>query len=445
MVDIIPFRGFTYNQEKVGNISRVISPPYDVISPALKKELYNSHPYNIINLILPEGRGEGKYIKAKKILTHWIEKGILKPDCDDCFYIIEESFNADGKIKKILGFIGLTRIEPYSESHIIPHEKTSSKIKKDRLKLLSECKMNFGLVYTLYNDNQNKINNILQRNIQKKPVMDLKAGYDSDLGFKLWKITDMEDTNEIIEIMKDRKLIIADGHHRYETSLNYKNELDELKNKNKKNKLHPEDFILTLYIESNQSDFIIMPNHRSFKFNNYPGLEKIINTISDFFQIKEDSLKSTQYLNDKLSESKSRGLKSFFLYGEAGKIYLITLKSSYLNIAAGAKHPDRYYLNMDMNLLNKFFIEKISARYEIKKVGYTHSMDDIIKSVDHKKFDMGIFLNAPTAKEIEKICTAGYLMPEKSTYFYPKPCTGLVMYKFYNNCNNNNFSSELKN
>ncbi len=439
MVDIIPFRGFIYNEDKIGNISKVISPPYDVISKDLKKELYNSHPYNIINLILPESSGTDKYIKAKKILNDWIKKDVLRSGNVKCFYIIEESFKINNKIKKILGFIGLTRIEPYSKSHIIPHEKTSLKIKEDRLKLLSECRMNFGLIYTLYNDNQNKINNILQYNIQKNPAIDIKAGYDLNLGFKLWNITGTKNINEIIKIMKDRKLIIADGHHRYETSLNYKNELDKLRCKNKYNKFYPEDFILTLYIESNQSDFIILPTHRSLKFENYPGLEKIFDIISEFFHIEKDTLKSTSCLYEKLLKAKSSGLKSFFLYDGSKKIYFITLKNKYLDISSSIKQPDRYYLNMDVNLLQKFFMDKISDLYEIKKIDYTHSMDDLIKNIDYKKFDIGVFLNAPTVKEIEKICLAGYLMPEKSTYFYPKPCTGLVMYKFDNGVNNVNY------
>ena len=439
MVDIIPFRGFIYNEDKIGNISKVISPPYDVISGELKTELYNLHPYNIINLILPEGSGTDKYIKAKKLLNDWIEKDVLRYDNDKCFYIIEESFKINNEIKKILGFIGLTRIEPYSKLNIIPHEKTSSKIKEDRLKLLSECRMNFGLIYTLYSDNQNKINDILQNNIKKNPLIDINAAYDPNLRFKLWNITDTKKINEIIKVMKNRKLIIADGHHRYETSLNYKNELDKSRCKNKHNKFFPEDFILTLYIESNQSDFIILPTHRSLKFENYPGLEKIVDAISDSFHVEKDTLKSISYLYEKLLKAKSSGLKSFFLYGGSKKIYFITLKSNCLDISHGINQPDRYFLNMDVNLLQKFFIDRISDLYEIKKIDYTPSMDDVIKNIDYKKFDIGIFLNAPTVKEIEKICLAGYLMPEKSTYFYPKPCTGLVMYKYDNDDNNVNY------
>jgi len=430
MVDILPFNGLIYNDNKIGNISEVISPPYDVVSAVLKKKLYNAHPYNIINLILPEGNSIEKYIRAKKILTDWIDKNILKFDNNKCFYIIEESYHLDNKIKKITGFIGLTRIEPYSKLQIIPHEKTSFKIKEDRLKLLSECRTNFGLIYTLYNDSQNKVKNILKNTIQKKPFIDTPAGYDYTLGFKLWKITDMEEINEIINIMRDKKLIIADGHHRYETSLAYRDKYNELNRKEGRNLQIPEDFILTLYIDSSKNNFIIFPNYRTIKFKNYPGIEKVLDKLNDFFNIEVSILKSAPYINEKLLKSKSRGLKSFFIYSEDKKLYFITLKTSLADIRTYTEPVDREYSNMDINILHKFLMEKISAWYEIKKIDYTHSIDNVLENIDRKKFDIGVLLNAPTVKELERICMGGYLIPDKSTYFYPKPCSGLVMYKF---------------
>jgi len=431
MVDILPFNGLIYNNNKIGNISEVISPPYDVVSAALKKKLYNAHPNNIINLILPKGRGGEKYIRAKKILTYWINKNILKFDNDRCFYIIEESFHLNNKIKKIMGFIGLTRLESYSKLRIIPHEQTSFKIKEDRLKLLSKCRANFGLVFTLYNDNLNKITDILKNTMQKKLFKDTPAGYDSTLGFKLWKITDMEDVKKIINIMKDKKLIIADGHHRYETSLAYRDEYKKLNRKKGQNLPGPEDFILTLYVDSGQNDLLILPTHRTIKFKNYPGLEKVLVKLADIFDIEVDTLKPASYLNKRLLKSKSKGLKSFFLYGENKKLYFITMKPSSIGFTTYAKSVDReYYLNTDINIFHKFLMEKISALYKIEKIDYTHSIDNVIDNIDRKKFDIGVLLNTPTVKELEKICMSGHLMPHKSTYFYPKPCTGLVMYKF---------------
>ena len=430
MVDILPFNGLIYNKNKIKNISDVISPPYDVISPPLEKMLYNLDPYNIINLILPKGSNKEKYKNANKILNNWIENNILKFDNERCFYIFEENFYMGSKRKKNLGFIGLTKIEPYNQLKIIPHEQTILKPKQDRLNLLASCRTDFGVVYTLYNDNQNKILNISKNTIQKKPFIDTPAGYDPSLRFKLWRISNISEIKEIIKIMRDKKLIIADGHHRYETSLAYKEECDSLKNKGNQSSSNPEDFILTLYIESSQKDVFLYPNHRIIKFKNYPGIEYILKKLNIYFNIEAEILKPYKYLEKKLFQSKSKGLKSFFIYSGDKKLYLITLKLSVGDIYSNAKLAGGEYLNLDVNILHNLILEEIKTQFKIEKIDFTYSIDKAIENIDNQKFDIGILLNAPTINELERICMSGHLMPHKSTYFYPKPCTGLVMYKF---------------
>ncbi|MBC8386880.1 MAG: DUF1015 domain-containing protein [Actinobacteria bacterium] len=430
MVDILPFNGLIYNKNKIKNISDVISPPYDVISPPLEKMLYNLDPHNIINLILPKGSSKEKYKNANKILNNWIENNILKFDNERCFYIFEENFYMGSKRKKNLGFIGLTKIEPYNQLKIIPHEQTILKPKQDRLNLLASCRTDFGVVYTLYNDNQNKILNISKNTIQKKPFIDTPAGYDPSLRFKLWRISNISEIKEIIKIMRDKKLIIADGHHRYETSLAYKEECDSLKNKGNQSSSNPEDFILTLYIESSQKDVFLYPNHRIIKFKNYPGIEYILKKLNIYFNIEAEILKPYKYLEKKLFQSKSKGLKSFFIYSGDKKLYLITLKLSVGDIYSNAKLAGGEYLNLDVNILHNLILEEIKTQFKIEKIDFTYSIDKAIENIDNQKFDIGILLNAPTINELERICMSGHLMPHKSTYFYPKPCTGLVMYKF---------------
>ncbi|MEA2015181.1 MAG: DUF1015 domain-containing protein [Actinomycetota bacterium] len=431
MVDVAPFRGLFFNEEKAGKISKAISPPYDVIPAALENNLHNYSKYNIINLTLPEGKIPLRYKRARELLNDWVNKKILKFDNDKCFYVFMENFPLDGKIRKIFGFIGLTRLEPYSRSEIMPHEKTSSKVKRDRLGLLSECRTNFGPVFTIYNDSNHKIKNILEIKMKEEPIVNLKPNYDPSLNFKLWKVSDTENIDKITGIMKENKLIIADGHHRYETSLKYKNIHERhLKNNKEKKKSYPEDFVLTLYIDSSQNDFLILPTYRMIKFHNYPGIEEFINKISYTFDIEEKSHKSASYINEKLSTSKSKGLKSFFLYGMENKIYFITLKPIYMKNITYRKKGKINYSTMDVNILQKFLTEYISNWYKIKKISYSCSTGEVLNNINRRKYDVGIFLNAPTANELEKICESGYLMPEKSTYFHPKPCSGLVMYKF---------------
>jgi uncharacterized protein (DUF1015 family) len=431
MVEILPLSGFFYNKDKIKSFSDVISPPYDVIHKSLRKKLYSLDPYNIINLILPRGRCIEKYKNAREILKKWTDDEILIFDQKKCFYVFEENFSADGKIKNITGFVGLTKIEPFSISNIIPHEKTQPKPKRDRLNLLKNCRTNFGLIYTLYRDHQKSIAKILKKVMLKKPFIDTAAGYDHSLNFKIWKIYETQYIKKLVKIMKGKKLIIADGHHRYETSLIYKQKYTNIMRKDKNHKKRPEDYIMTLYIESSGKDIFIHPNHRLIKFNNHPGIDKILEKIKENFSIETVTIDSPEYIKKRLLEAKSKGIKSFFVYGGPEKLYYITLRSPAANTAGFTKKfKVGKFLNIDINILKEFLVDELVRDFEIKKISYTHYISNAFKEVNSKKFDLGIFLNALTVKEIEKLSATGNILPDKSTYFYPKPCTGLIMYKF---------------
>lgn len=427
MVEVLPLNGLFFNKEKIKNISDVISPPYDVIPKPLRKKLHSLDPHNIINLILPGGSGREKYINAQKLLNDWVKNNILIFDDRKCFYVFEEYFSAGNMRKKITGFIGLTRIEPYSFSNIIPHERTRSEPKLDRLNLLESCRTNFGIVYTLYRDDENKTTDIFKITMKEKPFINTPAGYDPSLNFKIWKLDKASYIKELRKIMKDKKLVIADGHHRYETSLFYKQKYGSTGKKNARN---PEDFILTLYVKSDDKNIIIHPNHRLIKFKKYPGIDAILDKIKSDFSIEAIEIGSDKSAAGKLLEARSRRLKSFFIYGGPKNSYFITLKSHLSRIRNILKAHDSGYMEFDVIIMKKFLIEKISGHLEIEKISYTHYISNVIKRVDNNKFDIGILLNAPTVKEVEKISSNGQILPDKSTYFYPKPCTGLIMYKF---------------
>lgn len=431
MVEVIPLNGFLYNKDKIKSISDVISPPYDVIPKPLRKKLYNLDPYNIINLILPRGSSSGKYKNARDILNKWANDEILIFDRERCFYVLKEDFSSDGKRKNITGFIGLTKIEPYNSLNIIPHEKTQPRPKRDRLNLLKNCRTNFGFVYTLYRDHQKSIGKILKKVMQNKPFIDISAEYDPSLNFKIWKIPETQYIRKLIEIMKDKKLIIADGHHRYETSLIYKQKYAGVIKEGRKSTERPEDYILTLYIESSGTDILVHPNHRLFKFNNYPGIDKILEKIKKDFNIETVTSDSPEYIGKRLMEAKSKCIKSFFIYGGPKKLYYITSKSPSADTAGVIKKvKEGECLDIGINILKNVLVNELSRHFKIKKISYTHYISNVIKKVNSKEFHLGILLNAPTVKQIEKISAAGNILPDKSTYFYPKPCTGLIMYKF---------------
>ena len=427
MVDISPFRGLLYNKEKTGDLSTVISPPYDVISGKLKKKLSGSNQYNIANLILPEGDEEKKYTGAGGLLNNWIDEGVLEFDEDQSYYILEIGFSTGGKAKKIIGFIGLTKIEPYSKNIVQRHEKTLSGPRKDRYRLLKNCRTNFGLIYTIYRDGQRLISGILQSYKNTEPFTDIIPYYDQNLSFRLWKVTDKKDIGIITDAMRNKKILIADGHHRYETSLMYRDEsLASVSNTGSSAGHCPEDFTLTLFMESSQEDIKIYPTYRSIKFQDFKDFELFLQKSSKCFNIAITNIRSATDITSFLDDLRRRSIKGFIFYSKENRFYSFTaIKAEEQTNKCGFSGKE-----LDVSILHNIMIKHLEGLYGKSKVTFNHDFDLIIESVKNGAADLGIFLNAPTISEMEEICNSGKLMPQKSTFFWPKPATGLVMYKF---------------
>ncbi|MCJ7665644.1 MAG: DUF1015 domain-containing protein [Actinobacteria bacterium] len=427
MVDISPFRGLLYNKEKTGDLSTVISPPYDVISDQLKKKLSGSNHYNIVNLILPEGDEDNKYSAARDLLNNWISRGVLGFDKDESYYILEIDFSIDGKKKIITGFIGLTKLEPYKNNIVLRHEKTSSIPRKDRYGLLKKCRANFGLIYTVYRDRERLITQILKSYKNREPFTEIFPYYDQNLSLRLWKITNKKDMSIITDTMRDKKILIADGHHRYETSLKYKNESSSSDSDSGSIAgIRAEDFALTLFMESSQENIKIYPTYRSIKFQDFKDFELFIQKSSVCFNIIITNIKSSADITVFLDDLKKKSVRGFIFYTRENKFYSFTA----IKTEERPCKCDFSDKELDVNILHTILIRDLEYLYGKSEITFSHDFDLIIERVKNGDSDLGIFFNAPTINEMEEICNSGKLMPQKSTYFWPKLPTGLVMYKF---------------
>ncbi len=415
MVDTAPFRGLLYNRERAGDISGLVSPPYDVISEKKRIELLSCSPYNIVNLILPEGEGNKKYQAASSMLEEWLEEEILIYDDNPCFYGLRINFRMADKIKSLSGFIGLTRIEDYESGKVLRHEKTLSAPKEDRYRLLESCSTNFGLIYTIYRDESQVVSGILNKNFRQEPFISTSPCYSSDLGFDLWKISDAKDIDDIRSAMLERSILIADGHHRYETSLMYSN-----RHSVKGGPAGPSDYVLTLFMESSQEELKIYPTHRRLSFKMQIDLEKAESLFSGEYIVRTVDIRNSSAIISMLKEFKNDGSVGFVLYaGQKGAISLLR------------KSPSKYQdlQSPDVYILHGELIDKLDHVFGLKDITFDHDGGQVKEDVDNGKYDLGIFLNPPTVKDMEDICYSGGLMPQKSTFFQPKPCTGLVMYR----------------
>jgi len=408
MVDIVPFRGLIYNRDIV-DISKTVSPPYDVVDEKKRAELISCSDNNIINLTLPAGSGDIKYTNASLMLDKWIHDRILIHDESECLYGLKISFPSPGGIKELTGFIGLARLEDYDSGKILRHEKTMSGPRKDRYRLLEECRTNLGLIYTIYQDS-GEVEKVLDRNMAGKPFTDIRPCYNEDLGFSLWRISDTADIGKIKKAMAPLPVLIADGHHRYETSLMYK--------KSKKAP-GPEDYVLLFFVDSGHEELKIYPTHRYISFRSDMDIDKLLPLLAEDYDIKPVTVNNGPDADQILAEYMKKKQKGFILYSSRGA-YSLVLKpgtdSSILN------KPEVFILHDDL-----FRVPGLKGK--ISRISFEHDIDVIKNDIDSGNHDMGIFLNPPSIKNMEDICYSGGLMPQKSTYFWPKPCTGLVMYK----------------
>ena len=422
MVDILPLNGLIYNPEKISKYSEVLAPPYDIISSSLKEYLIRHSPYNIIALTLPdETSSRDKYENANAILAEWVKEEILKYDFKKCFYLFEETFMENGSQKSFKGFIGLLKVEEYGAGKVLRHEKTLSKPKEDRLALLKACRANLEFIYTIYNDSDEKISTTLNHGFKERCDISTSVSYDSSLHFRFWKISDEGMVGKIKDMMKSKTLLIADGHHRYETSRLYKEH----------------KYILALFVSGNQKDILIHPTHRAIKFNNAVKPKEIIKKIEKYFTVEEIK-PDTACIKDKMLESFSMQKKSLCLYFKNKGCYFITLKADlkklYKELNIVEEHFSTDYEYLDVNILHKLIIEVILADSAVKEINFVHSIEEVLELINKNDasydFDAGFILNAPTIETVQKLSYADQIMPQKSTYFYPKPCSGLVIYKF---------------
>jgi len=439
MVDIKPLKGLRYDINKIGDISKVLAPPYDIISISQSEELKNSSIFNFSFLTLPADTDKkNKYKKAGDILKRWIHEGILVFENDECFYLIEEIFTEGNKRKSFFGLVGLLKIEEYGKGKVLRHEKTLPKPKEDRLNLLSACRTNFEFIYTLFEDNDKKIFSILDKTSKETPLIQARVQYDFSLEFKFWRIISKKDIKSLQELMKPKTVLIADGHHRYETSRVYNESINGTGNSNA---ARPEEYILTFFVAGNQDNILIHPTHRLINFENILLPEIFLKKVKKYFTIEHIDNITPEIIEKKLEVISEINQKKIVVCFNNKNCFLLILNNSLekiyedLGIIVSPFNKDFEYL--DVNILHKLIFEVLLKDFKIKEIKYVHTIIEAINGLEisalpnkeDETYNACFILNAPDIETVKKLSVSGQIMPQKSTYFYPKPCSGLVLYK----------------
>lgn len=432
MANLKPFKGIFYDASKVSELAAITAPPYDVISPEAQERYYTRHPYNIVRLILgktfpSDGTKKNRYTRAQEHFEEWTKEKVFIRDQESCFYLYQQKYRAANKEKVVRGIISLVKLEKLG-SGILPHEKTMPKPKKDRLNLLRTCRANFDQIFSVYSDPQNQLEPILQPYLTSQPFIEVRD--EEEVLHQIFSISDKDAQAKISEIMKNKTLYIADGHHRYETALNYQG---EQKRKYPELEEQPYDYVMMLLVNLDSEDLTILPNHRLLK--TIPlSIEALREKLGLFFEIEPIQEKlARKELSSILVE---RGSKNhvFALYLANEGFFLITLKSEEIVDASINKQHSSEWKHLDVSILHSLILEKLLGfkEKELEINSFTkvvQSADVAIEKIDKGEYKAAFFLNPTKIEEIKKIAANGERMPQKSTYFYPKLLSGLIINK----------------
>jgi len=440
MAKIVPFRGLRYNSAQIGNPERVMAPPYDVISPALQEELYRRDPHNVVRLILGKtGEGDNetdnRYTRAAADFRKWQEEGVLERDQEPSLYLYDQEYPLEGGetvVRK--GFMALTRLEDFSSGVVKPHEKTLSGPKTDRLHLTKACSANFSPIFSLYSDPCCVLESLTRKEKDRAP--ELEVADDDGVKHRLWLVTDPAILQKAQDLLDSKPLFIADGHHRYETALNYRDVMREQ---------HPGytgkelfNYVLMYFANMEDQGMLIFPTHRLLYNLTDFNLSSFLKALEQFFNVEPRSIdpgdpearrEARRILREKGEE---RHVLSLFAGGET--LYFLTLRDASIMDRFFDEKAPKALRTLDVSILHRLILENLlnitpEAQEQQTNLKYVKNFDDPFDLVQDGEFQLAFLMNATRMNEVRDVANAGEKMPQKSTYFYPKLLTGLVINK----------------
>ncbi len=431
MAIVKPFPAIRYNLKEV-ELSRVIAPPYDVISSEQAEKLYVNDSHNIIRLELCQPRLENiqpeeRYSHVSKCLKTWLKKGILFREKQAAFYLHEMTFQhpfLDGSFTR-LALYGRLKLEPAEHKVVFPHERTHASPKVDRGRLLRATRTSFSPVFFLFEkteDNKTAYE-MLRQYTDKEPVADFFDGMSARNRF--WVIEDPKHLDLFSSIFWGERLLIADGHHRYETALSY---AEEMKKNNPDDESSDWSYVFGAFVAFDDPGLLILPIHRVIQ--NLPHLDRkaLLDGIGKHFMIRPSSRKELEAISEGRGGQTAGGIGLAFSESECFVLQPKDMASAKKMMPEGK--PDAWY-GLDMNLVSYLILEPVlkieNSRLE-EFVCYTPDTREVFQKLGSKSASCAFIIHPATCEMIKNVCESGDVMPQKSTYFYPKLPSGLVMY-----------------
>jgi uncharacterized protein (DUF1015 family) len=429
MADIRAFRAFRYDLGRVGNLSDVIAPPYDVIDPALQQALYDKSPYNVIRLELNkeesgDNETENRYSRAARFLRDWQRDDILVQDSARSLYVYYQDFEVEGRRYTRRGFLSRVRLEPFGAGRIYAHEETMSGPKADRLKLFHATGMNLSPIFGLYPDPDGAVMNQLDALVSRS--LPIQATDHLGVVSRLWPVTDQHLVSAVTGLLGPKPVFIADGHHRYETSLRY---LEERRAAGEvRDDEAPPNFTLMMLVGMSDPGLIILPTHRLI--SGLPDLtaDRLAEILAPHFTVERIG-QGEQAARDTWETIEADGSQDLLGFGTVadGVWQTARFKSPHL-MAERADNHSPAWRSLAVSILHVAVLDHLLPQATGRKpeCKYVHLMREVADAVSAKQCQLAALVPPATMQHVEHIAGNLEKMPPKSTYFYPKLLTGLV-------------------
>lgn len=429
MPELEAFRGIRYDLGHVGSLSDVVAPPYDVIGRDLQDSLYERHPANVIRLILnrpEEGDDEesNRYTRAARFLKNWQREGVLQHDAHPAIYVYHQVFEYAGRSFTRRGFMARLRLQRFGSGNVFPHEETHAAAKADRLKLITACRANLSQIFGIYPDPENAAQSLLEDTIQG--AIPVEATDHLGVVHRLWPMTSESTISQLSSIVGPKPLFVADGHHRYETACDYR---DQLAADHPLESTHPANSVLTMFVGMNDPGMIVLPTHRLF--HGLPSLSatELSERLSACFDLTDvgQGAETTDAIWRRVEQD-----------GEQHQLALFTARDQRWTLAslnqngrhqmskvAAAQSTD--WQSLGVAILHRLIVEELLGCTDLPKPDYVHLIDEVVQGLKTDAYPLAALVMPATLEHIRAISEFGERMPAKSTYFYPKLLSGLVI------------------
>ncbi len=437
MAELQPFKGIRYNPRKV-KLEEIITEPYDRITPSMQEDYYRRNPHNVVRIILgkdddPEHPEKDKYRRAKIYLDQWQKEGVLIKEDKQALYLYEQEFRVKEEQKKRIGLIAKVKLEDFSSKKVLPHEKTFPKHKQDRLNLLRATKTNTEQIFLLYRDDDSTVSKAVEGAMIKA---ELAVEVRDEEGFlhRLWAVKEKRSIRGIQEAMAEKVLIIADGHHRFETSLNYRNEMrSQLKGVKGNEPFH---YVMMTLFNLQDPGLVILPTYRLIRGLDRLSEDGLRKLLAPYFDISEVpwTQSSERSVLEKAQKKVARENHTFAAFiSQLKKFFFFHLRSEDILDKEIREEKSREWKLLDVSILHSLIIDRLQAlasgAFSLEEnVSYIRNLDEGIRKVAGGEFQMIFLLKPVSLPQIGEVVSNGELMPHKSTDFFPKLKSGLVMY-----------------